>query len=1179
MKKQQVIPMVVIISLLLLFSTLPAYGIDVPKIDPKEIAKDLLTAPPPPKTLIMGDFTLENVTYEGSFNAENASGKGTTSFTIGHSFEIKFQGVKIQTGLPGIAGKVTQGEATATPKLNVKLGGFAVHISKLIILVSNIKEIAKVDLLISLPTLWYRENNGPVHQAYLALNDAPAKPNLDIFVDNVTGHNLGELGLCDTNIIMNCASSKLTVDLSASKSSPGKPNGETGILFDKFITKPQEDLKKTNIGFCFGEYAATNGVLTQNGLNADLELQTQCDYETSIPIGFKISLNPKAASNQSNSGYQGSSGSQNSGDFTKIPINPQLLNKALQLNAGIDYSKYHNIAQSLIPEGVLRISASTVLVGNFSGTMTLPDSVSKLNMEPVTCDFSNFSVDKGLNMTGLVNYFAPICWGKLGNNPDRLSYGILPQFMGGICYFPGFAQEKFDLSTTDPSTLEEKFNSPNPNFNLPGITFQYFTLGISTGDVKNNQFNNAPAIFIPTRMPQVLEDQLKEVNDWGFIWPFRGDTWVNIGTGVNGKMEIESAIGYHDYPVELGNPADSESPFRSFKSYLHALPDKAHPNQTPPLYEHYKTGVNGSTPPVWAHFFQGSFIDGAVFDQGVDGHFEVDGPSNIAAGFSDLSATSTGELTCAKVSVNAVLDYWGVTLDTSGPDDASRIVPRVSQVFFLGAKISEDKHYTNPFPVKWGKMIGDGNIREFIFGYTPQYFDCLPFSYRLVRLSEYQNPPPNPPYKGSLNAEGDIHFSFFDPQAMTIMDYKDPNSDPNTDHIFEGRHIEIAVLVDPKTNQTKNNFEVSREWGDKDGNTVVFNFPKVGYFDGAEEEDGFGQPFGVNPIPNDWRVSLPKNYEGTLASNIHLTGINGAVIEISDSDTAEHVVKDQDGKISLTGLQGKVEIPYESQNSLPEIKLSGKFTKQSQIVGGSYDPNIKCAITVRPTLTPYEIEAPFSFSQGPISLVGNGAKAKISIISTKNVFDGTVTFTNVEVKTGTLRLGKCNGSLNIHLENKVKYLQGYADITIYGMPFVNNAAGAFFAGYGANIDNLFALDYIDGNIRATIKPVLGSTPLEGFYLACRAGYDFGLAEPLGEAYIYLYGGAGMFNSKALFHGGLNVGIEIMDCGLDASSNLRTPPIDPNQFGVHGDITFTLSLLFFDFSWGGSVYLDENGVHI
>ncbi|HEX3047661.1 MAG TPA: hypothetical protein VHY08_23115 [Bacillota bacterium] len=1189
----------IVISLLLLFTSGPlAQGANPtqPLNTVKEginIAKDVIVAITMPHTLKIGQFTITDVSYLIP-NAENATGRGKTAFTTGANFEVNFSGVRITniTGPNGV-GTISDGTVTGSPNIVVTIGGLPIKVKKVKITPGTVL----TDLDITLPTLWSRQNNSLPKKAVLSLEEIPSKHNLEIFENSIQGHNLGELGVGDTNIIIDCTASLLTLDLSANQTAlPDIDKTKIGILFNQISTKKQPALKDCNTGFCFGKYTAANAFLSATGLQADLELEETFTYNTSLPKGYQITLNPNKApaSQQINleatpelntaTGSLSSNLSQKKVefDFSKVPLSADLKHRASQLQKyKINLNLLEGVQIKPYYQSALIINESSITTGVFSGTIRFPESVFKFTGEPIEAPFTKFSVDHKLNMQGSLPYNAPICWSKFdGQVYPR--YGIWPRWQDGYCFFPGADPQTFSFTTIDSSNQTEIFNKPNIQ-SLPGVTFYYFDLAIGTLDARIDQLN-LNALIIPSVIPPAVEQAYKEQTGLSLAI-FRGDTWINISTaGVSGKMEVESAIGYRDYPVYLGNPIAGSEPF---KTYLHAIPDPNNPetNYLWGLYEHL-SGPEGKR--VWGPFFRATFVDGAVFDLGVDGHIEVKGPSNFLAGIKNLSATSTGELTSAKIAVNADLEYWGVNLNTNGAQDASRLVPRVSQAFFLGAEINEKKHYENAFPVVWGRMNGGGNISDFIFGYRSQYFDRLPYTYRNVCLSKY-DPYNQGSIRGAIVTEGDIYFPFFGAQKMEIYDYKDIT--PNLDLNYEGRKISLY-------NNPDYSFELKKTWGHSN-TSAEFLFPHVRYFDGTEYEDGFGHPLPSNNLPfsDEWQVKI-NNYEKPLASNLHITGTQGVLINVRDNNPNAII---QSGTCSgnpepvkLNGINGDVAITFENQDTLPELKLKGRFVNTSPLVGGfAGNSNPECDITVRPTLSPFEIEAPLNLDAGPIKMSSGDSKAKLSVLFDGNAFDGTITLTGVDLKAGETKLGSGSGAFNIHLAGDAKYLQGAANMTIYGLPLINSGAGAMFVGYGAKKEAVFALDYIDGSIRQNMLDDINT--ISGFYIACRLGYNCGLISPFGEAHVYLFGGTGIFflpeqhqyDYRLLFHGGANVGVEILECGVDATAklqgrmdtnlnNLSSPGLD---FKATGSIAFTVSLLFVDFSWTGQAAITKDGFQL
>ncbi|HEX3048988.1 MAG TPA: hypothetical protein VHY08_29870 [Bacillota bacterium] len=1153
-----------------------------------------------PKKLTINGFTITDITYNYASTPNCATGKGKMSFERGSSFEITFDGISYEGN--DDSAKITGGSISSglTPEPVVEMGGISVRVTKIKLTEGS----TKVDLRVFLPALWIREENAVAKKGYFDIDDIPTAKNLEIYASDKTV-NLKEMDLGETNIILKNQNSKVTLDFSATKPTGGINPAWMGVIFDKMETKTQSARKDSNIGFCFGSYQALNATVTKEGLNGDFALQEGYTYKTSMPVGFKLSLNRKGAITEP-SDVQVTDATMADGqktntapgfDFSKIPVAADLLNLVEENSSKVDYFgefvqpnlnipqitttpfPYAITSTSQIPRGTLRMIGGKIVAGHYGGTIYFPDSVSKLVGGQISSPFDDFWVGPHLNMWGLLNYDKPICWGKT-ENQTQVSYGILPKYPG-LCYFPSEALPKYDLTKTDPNTQQEVFNSDKPQnpYFMPGVTFYSFILGIATNDARLEFANNAKAIVIPFLVPEVVKKYIHEAfPEREFYWPFRGESWLNIGAaGAGGKMDIESALGYHDYPIDLGNPNNPNNG-PQFKSYLHPIPNIQNPAAAP-WYEHYGQ-IDKPEQIKWGKFFQANFVDNTVFNLGVDGHFEVAGPAKLLGGISGLSATSTGELTSSRVVILGQLDYWGVTLKTA----KSRFVPKAAEVFLVGSEITELAHYAQPFPVVWGEMTGDGNVPSLIFGYSGQSFDGMPYTYRNVGLSPYK-----PNENGALITEGDVYFPYFGLQQMTITDFnrKDKAGDP----IYRGR--QITIKVKPINN---NYFKLCKEWGDSGGSQATLDFPNVRYCEA--EQNGFIQTDGHVDIKNYVKKENGIYKPAPLDCSIRL---NMAGVELKIQDNAEHVIKQSEtpkpNEVKVTGLHGNILLDYYNLDSLPELKLKGTFTKDSPVLGGfgpgsvtkdssspNPPPSNECDISIRPVLSPYEITGDFNLTLGAYLLKGT---ATLKVVFTDRIFDGTIGLQNVKF-IGPLS-GKCSGQFNAHLEDTAKYAQGYAEATVYGMPLVNSGAGAFYIGYGAQKEALFALDFIDDGLE---NQMLGDlTTVDGFYLAAKLGFNCDLISPFVSAHAYVFGGMGLFaipqnKLRLLYHGGANVGAEVMAVGVDATAMLRSSvDKDPSELNadfklqVSGGIRFCVRLLFFKYSWSGDVKLVDEGIEL
>lgn len=1131
-----------------------------------------------PPVLTIHDFTFK-ASYNPGSTFVNASGTGIASFgSKSDKFSFTFAKLSIIKDLPQhgtvIAGSI---EINFNPAVAIHWAGFNGKASHLYLDPGT----DSADLSIALPTLWTRSGEigigPPPKRAFLNLSVKESNQNLELYLPNISKHNLAVLGLGDTQMLMNCQNVPLEVDLSQTQPS-ADPAGLSIGFKGPIVTVSQKGLANTNAGFCFGQYTANSGKLIPSGFKADFELKEKWTYSTSIPQGYEITLFPKGTTpSQNTSG-------QSNGSMTQTSLSSSLLTEFSNVHLQLQPSDADSLATSLktgssdmtqfkpdiAPDGTLRIIDSAVDTATFSGSLRLPKTVYKMNgaaLEDYL--FTNFHVDEDLNMRGNIGIYDPICWGKLKEG-DLPVYGLMAvdklnnvQLEPPRCFFPGGDQPKHDLTKLNGQSDEEFANQDDLRA-IPGVTFLYFTLGITSTDANH-----------PIFIPNVLPPELKQFNgpSW-FFWQAQGgnNCWLNIGAaGINGKMDIHTNIGLHQYPIKLGNTDPQYANGNvQFQSYLHAYPA--------PKYEE-PNKISGP-------FFHAEFIDSAVFDLGINGHLRVDGPSCIDADFQNLSATSTADLTSAAVKFKGNLKYWGVELDTG---DNSKIVPRVSQVFLLKAAIGETVHYENPFPIVWGRMIGDGNIPEVIFGYgIGQSFDDIPFDYSNVYLSTWNKSDPKsnpnmPPGErwGAICTEGVLSFPYFGTRALKINDFFHDfqDSDPTKQHQLESVYEKREITSGVKNNvgdYLQLTFEIDHQtWGDPV--TATFNFDTVPYYDGEKWLDGFGDP--NNPLGT---VHF-SDFDGNAPAIIHFTG-RKVRINIP-LDPSPHAMTGNNIGLTLNHLQSDGDLivdnsDLESQrmDQISEIKLKGRLDGKESIIGAFSND---FAITLRSLISDYVIDGPGNNINLDLAAIGMVGKVTTSMTYSDRLFTGTVEFDDVELAAGDF--GRASGAFSIAVGESAKYIQGYGDVVIYGVPWPlpNHMAGAFFAGYGAKADDAFALGYIDGNVQGFFSGKI----INGFYIAGKVGYDYSLGF-LGDAEVYCNGGAGYLAVSEspptewyIWHGGFGAGIEIMDCGLFSSADLDCFAHSLSDYQVRGTLTYTLSLLFFDFSWSGSVWLDKDGPHV
>jgi hypothetical protein len=1141
-----------------------------------------------PKKLIIYNFTFTVVDYDSGSTLNDASGHGTAVFgtTACDSFTFPFKHVRIELTPPGQnnLGRVTVGEINLDlkPKVQVTMGTMTGAVTKLQLKASP--AVNKVDLEVLLPTLWTRHKlpggtaYSPAKQAYLNIKDQDTTQDLDIFLPDYKDPNLGEVGIGDTNIIMDCNNMPLIVDLSTKQPANYYPK-LTGVVFDKIKTIPQPERQNTNAGFCFGEYLVSGG-LNKNGFLAKLSLQKNFTFTSSVPAGYQITLNsgiPQGLQINQNS----SPGSSQSVPQSQLSLlqdddtNQTQPDQGLQINQPSGSGSSTPAPQNTltqISKCTLTLVKSAVLNGAFMAKVTLPGSVGTANGSPIVCDAPSLLVDANLNIFGEANYNQPIYWGKCLNQPQT-SY-FLQTIAPAQCYFPGTTDPKSDFTTG--SGGQETFTTPSDLKKIPGVTFFSFNLTVRTKDA------NYQELYFPFEA-EFAKHGIYQIAG-GIKYP--GRFWLNVGTaGMTGTINVDSKLAYDNsnpqtpsYPLELGNPNPDDNTltllggnFKPFKAYFHsnASITDLQPNGQP------TTDCKSEMTHKFSKFFQATFVDNAVFDFGIDGHFAVEGPSNIFAQLDDLSATSTAELCSAQVTVDASLDYWAVDLKTN----SSRLVPKVTQVFFLGATIEELKHYEFGFPVVWGQMNSDGNIPIMLFGYTYQTFDRLAYSYREVKLSDYVNDNPKG-VRGALIIEGDVFFPYFDFQQMTIHDHNDCTPNLNTN--FEGRKIEISTSI----SGGQDYFPIKKTWGSskKDPSTqkvspsAAFNFPRVIYNDGPEAEDGFIQSTASNLKPADQGFTEMRDFPGQLPGIIHITGYGKPKAEITiPGNSTAHPVGDS-GQVSLQQVRTDVANPFVfTSDSLPNFKLLGNFNGDVPILGGFA---ADYAINVRPESSEYQINNPNHEPQFKSSLnIDNGGvkftgTATIFVTLNNNLISGDIFLDDVKVAAGPIA-GHGSGGLGVSIGKDSQYIQGYATVTINGIPWPapNSGGGAFFLGYKANPDQIYAFDYLDRNSLGAIP-----NPVSGLYLACKLGYDYDLAG-LGEAYIYIAGGMAVVNHpRLIFQAGVSTGIEVCGVGLESSAYIGGGANLPDLTGLSlsGTLTYSLSLFFVDFEWTGTITLTPDG---
>jgi len=1230
LKRLLLLAATIILSWGLIFSASPVLAAknptrgDVPKLEiPKEkFEKQTLLLLP--GKLIIYNFTINNVTYNTGSTLENASGKGTASFgNASAAFTVPFKKVRIQAlntgGANGTTGRIVEGQILINfnPTIQVTLGTMTGSVSRLFLsaaggpsqektetqesktakspLTSIGSGVNQVDLKVLLPTLWTRDKKLgsateylPARQAYLRLTALDTTQDLDIYLTDYTDHQLKEVGIGDTNIIMDCATKPLLIDLSSTR--PVNNPSLTGVGFLKIGTLVQTERLNGNSGFCYGEYLM-NGALNQNGLFAKLTLQKNLTYRTSLPLGYQVTLDSGLT--------EGLTVNQNAGNTGGLSINQNLgtvpsssaaesagqsqITNLLQgdtsglvqstlidlSDTGSDFGSDSEMHLQPNNVGTLILAKSAVLSGKFVAKITLPSAVENDNGDRVIGKVAVFLVNANLSSGGKATFQQPLLWGKCDNN-SKNAYMIQTN-RPAWCFFPGTDAAKPDFTTG--TGIQESFKTPAQLVKIPGVTFFRFNLTVKTKDANDQE------IYFPF-------ETLSQSQSEAIYRPSGGDfknLWLNVGSsGMNGMIQVDTRLAYDattpqmpTFSVGLGNKDPHDNPmigtanyqYQAFQGFFHsnAYLQNFEADGQPVAADKVKTVRN------WGKFFQAAFIDNAVFYLGIDGHIQVAGPAALHALIDNLSATSTAELCGANVSIDAQLDYWGVDLDTKH----SKLTPRVAEVVFLGASVAETGHYKYPFPVVWGEMLADGNIPELLFGYTYQTFDLLPYAYRNVGLSKYAIPDNANGVRGALVTEGDVFFAYFDPQQMEIDDYNDCT--PGLDSKYEGRKIKIKT----KSADGGDYFSVAKSWGavksNKSGGNqskVTFNFPHVTYFDGSDSEDGFAQLIDSGIAAGTMQL---QDVAESIAGNLHITGLGSAISIPEVPDAVEgiyHMVIE--GEVSDTLLKQIYTLnPINfTSDYLSNFNLLGDFAEGSML--GGIDQSY--LMNILPDLSEYEVYNPsnlqsfdFALQVGTLTIKG---KSTMSVTMKDGLISGNMIFDEVTISAPPLG-GHGSGGFGVTVGKGVQYIQGYGTITINGIPWPapNSGGGALFLGRGAKPADVYALDYLD-------RGALGSLPetIDGFYIACKMGYDYSLAG-LGEAYVYIAGGIGYFDPTILIQTGLNVGVEVCGIGLDSSAYIAgsAPISNVTDISLQGVLRYHLSLWFVDFDWSGSVTLKDGGM--
>lgn len=251
----------------------------------------LIPSPSLPGIIKIGDFIITNISYNPSANLNSLSGSGETYFyqTV-HSlilggppvmhpkakFSVQFSGLKgIKINNDTI--KITDGEIikSFSKPLQVNFLRFPIYVHN----VHFWPDSAHADVGAGFPCIYSQSDCQP---AELGPFDQKVKPILEIYKDYVPGEK-GPFRIGETGILFKSLG-RILIDLSRTITP------DVYIKFFSGSTVPQDSIRVSNIGFLYGKYSFTNGIVSPLGFSATLNLAGDWSFKSLEPYGFDILL-------------------------------------------------------------------------------------------------------------------------------------------------------------------------------------------------------------------------------------------------------------------------------------------------------------------------------------------------------------------------------------------------------------------------------------------------------------------------------------------------------------------------------------------------------------------------------------------------------------------------------------------------------------------------------------------------------------------------------------------------------------------------------------------------------------------------------------------------------------------------------------------------------------------------
>jgi hypothetical protein len=523
----------------------------------------------------------------------------------------------------------------------------------------------------------------------------------------------------------------------------------------------------------------------------------------------------------SNAGYLKALYTYPNAEVTSSGLKTTLTNKD-----GYDYHTlqpygYHIAFQ----EAIIELSQSKVSSGRLdNGSMFLPTlAVRDAGGNPVKATFFQLEVQSDMGVYGAVSLDAQeLHWGDWVHTGQELRAFSLREVKNGYAYFSAEIRTPF-MPAAGNTFVEPNLFPPNTQFKslgLQGVTFvRVGELDIYTPDIPQGD----PALHFA-------------------LSPAKHINWINVvSRGVHASL---ISVRERAQNVNLGPDHDIR--------YVGKIP--------------FKTIFGEFKPDRPEPFVTLKFVESAAFESDFRGYIALDGPSKINLDFDKMVFTSTAHNAGGQVDLSTpdTLDYWGVAaIQKPGFSSAGLVSVKSGQVILTAAGLSEQVHYTEPFYLTWGEMLATGEFGRLFFDYNTagQKFDGFDFVTQAVALSDYE---PSVNLNGYLQTGGNIHFPFFGPTYLQILDWYVPgmSAPPNFTRL-----IELGSAA--AGNFLASELDIGAGWSSGLGR---FDFT-LAYSDG--DQDGF---------IGDGESALMYLIGGAMSSHLDMKS-RGTCISISPSST------------------------------------------------------------------------------------------------------------------------------------------------------------------------------------------------------------------------------------------------------------------------------------------------------